>query len=937
MMSNTHYEQIVDVETEYKRIVSSHTDPSIITSLLIDRCHSIERDTGQLNESIGLCQYCVDHGIDGLNELLEQLNEYSYYVYQRARIHTIDDIPHIISFNELIDMTVMQQVDLYMSNVSSGTIVNDFVNVLQHMSQSKQIDTNDIALQYMHTQSVNNFTLLSYIIQHILTNEPPHIPIHIEHVDLLQLLYNILYIDDGVLAAITSVAALMYDSTQLQNTDQLILLQHTIDLAKLLYRYHVKFTLAQIRDVLHTNDTIKLNEFIISIPITAPELTDTEWIELFDELIELHSTVLQSDSTVLSVLIIQYMKASLMALQLKAFEYVVHKTITQPQPSITTQSITKSNIDDDNNWEWDDIDDAIGVNKSNNKSDVHALATSTLNTLTVEQIESTVINTVIELVNSATSINDNKLISAEQCLTLLPLSKLLAPDNATTHLSTSKLTDEYIFEQQLLQGLYILQAIGIDIIPQHVRQSKSTIEVIQSLLQQNNTLYKRRDALLELNSLWSNGSDEQQAALKLLLVQSAIRYDDIQYATNLLTDLLVIDRYIPAAQVCVQLAQSIDDIDAKKKLLGSALWAVESDQLNHVLNILNNNDMNSIPAKNTTSYSILQDVYSDIATSGTIANDPTDKLDDEFATVKLMLNNDNTADTDTNSTASMRYHAYMSLRDSNIDAIDILSYTDQQLKQYVQHAATNSNTSNPHVFNAKQSIARTELSSLQTQLKQYTPKLDTNQLQSDTSYQHTILKQLLSNNRSDLFDYVVNQYNIDSTTAASEQLRYYFFTDEYTAIIDTLNTYITTMLVSPSDTYTFVRNELYIHTDGTDLNRLKHIFVWFDSCYASMNNINNQLKKFTPISIYKQHAQLIDRLMVVNIQCNYKLLLCNSTSSNQWNNILTDTNAVVLARLAPRISELLTDELVPTTIIRTTTPTSSIRNSPMKPIVSRQN
>lgn len=1011
-------DDIIDVEQEYNKLINQYDtykndnttnndrNNVLLSDLIIDKIHSIERDTGILIDCIELCNYSLlqlqkqeqenqhydDTTIKNLNTINQQLDEYSYYIYNCANILTLNDIQQCVTFNEWYEYDLNHKFNLYMSTTTYNTIVNNVYNLIEWLVQYcniEQIQT--IVIDYVIEQSQCKFDMISCIILHILNQQDPVLQFDVDYNTIYKAIYNIKQHDNNILNAITNVITKLKTTTS--NNEQLQYIQQAIELAYILNRYNVIYDLSTLYDSFNNNNnsTTYIQQLIYNIPVSTSRqnksLTQTQWLDMIDVLIDLNNRYLSNDTIILQSLMLQYIKSMLLVSQFDTFEHAIRMLIkndnkTNDSSKKHNNNNIKTTTIDNDSWNWED---------SASDDDKQQQHTEQCNLLTPEQIEQSVIDAAIELINSSTSISDTSLVLAEQCLTLLPLAHLLS-NNDIIEYSSDTINQLSTNEKHFLQGLYILQAINIDIVPIQARKyNDNSIEFITQLLHEYSALYKQTDALIELNQLWSNtDDDEQNAKIKLLLAETAIQYNDYNYAKTLLMQLLDNERYVLAADVCVKLAQQIDNNNDKRDLLATSLWAIDTNQINDVLQQLNNCTVtDDTPTEPKKTYNSINDMLNDIYNINDDnvnkqANNNIFDISTELATLTLLSGQQNNYNDITITVAAeQQYNKYQSLLKQNKDIFDILNkdtFTVQpNLSQQNYNVIHNNNTNNKNATNTnsisnnkKQSDNVVNNSNIKQQQQQQqqsdntywhdmaewtddtvvknndiehdnnkiivnnnnsnndsitdTLQYDTNKLQHDELYQYSIVGHLLDSNQTRLLSELMQQYNIDTFIVLAEKLRIDFVDQQYTDNIDSMNATISDLITKPVQCYKFIYHRLYITVNGDDLQRIKLILQWCDLCYTIHIEQTTNRKSINTLSVYKQHIQLIDRLSNANVQCNYKRLLTNTTYQDELNTITNNANRIMLLRIQPRIQELLSDQLLTEQLTVTQSPAFTTAN-----------
>ncbi|XP_039307563.1 neuroblastoma-amplified sequence isoform X2 [Solenopsis invicta] len=534
------FNEIISVDLEDPSKILYEQDPSLsvyrntqLTSDLLQkwyktRAYEIEKNSSLVDNALQLIKIGKSHNINGLEDLLLELETLDDLVYT---VH-LEDMP----LDKLEKLSNMEKIKLLMSTSNKVNFVENIKNLLLPFIKRRH--------QYLGGD-LQKCLLSDYLIS--LSKDDLTFPVKFfDYLKQTQDMEIIELIDDVATLALDCIYACddldMYEKAKDildsisedydgKRTNAICnLLEESegeLDCVKLLSKYGVKTTLNFIRKNRNDPDIAKslLTQMARSLNKSLIPPDEREWAQLLNDLLDIHGLIF-----------------SCIAVE-TCFEICVSARLLS-RIKCTIRNCT-----------------TLIETKRNEKS---------LLKVSYEKAVNLILEASKEYFNGSRTLTDPHMELAKTCL------DLIEDDN-------TKIKEEY----DLIKSLQILNEFNVDILPLQVRLTVDKLTLIEYCLNNQRDAYKNRQKLLTLAiylRIEGNNSRLREGKILELIAKKALETEDYNTCATICIQLAE-NNYLPAWEICLNLGccDNYQDLKIRQKCLWFAINNGPNDILGNAL------------------------------------------------------------------------------------------------------------------------------------------------------------------------------------------------------------------------------------------------------------------------------------------------------------------------------------------------------------------
>ncbi|KAK1127326.1 hypothetical protein K0M31_003870 [Melipona bicolor] len=536
----TEFNEIINLEIDDKSQLLYEYDPSLtmykntlFTSELLQkwyesRAYQIERNSCMIDNALQLIKIAKLHNINGLDNLLldlETLDDLVYKVY-------IEDL----SLDQLQKLSNLEKIKLLMSMTNEKNFVEDIKNFLlpfikrRHQYLGGELQKH-LFSDYLISISKEDLKLPVKLFQYLKQSHDNEILQMIENISTLALDCIYACNDPNMYEKATCIVDSIAKDRNIRRSGAINTLLEELDkeleCTKILNKYGVKTTLNALRKNKSNPDAAKqlLIQMARSLNKRMPPPDEKQWAELLNEMLEIHGLIFTSVDIEI------------------CFEICVSARLV---------SGVKSNIQNCA---------ALIETRENEQS---------LLKVSYEKTVNLILDASKEYFNSSKSLTDSNMELARACL------HLIVDHNV-------QIKEEY----DLINSLQILNEFDIDILPLQVRLMQDRLQLIKDCLNKREDAYKSRQRLLTLAyylRIERNSSKMLEGKVLELIAKKALEVKDFTVCAETCQQLMK-NNYIPAWTVALELGfcEDYEDLKTRQKCLWFAINNGPSDILSKAL------------------------------------------------------------------------------------------------------------------------------------------------------------------------------------------------------------------------------------------------------------------------------------------------------------------------------------------------------------------
>ncbi|XP_025077701.1 neuroblastoma-amplified sequence-like [Pomacea canaliculata] len=490
------------------------------------RACQMEEKSRLVDNALELIKLAIQHGFDGLGELLDDLITMETLVYECG-------VGEWLSIRELREMSEYTRIELMMEKspleMYAKNIRRWVVPVLERCEQRERGAYRRLLREFLLTRSRTDLVIPLQIFQTSKTGvanpviKSPH--------DLMEFALDVIYTterDDQLEVAVEIFKCLPQKGLQLEMGDvgqlekDVDRLERHLRAAKILQDHEIQKTVAYIK--MSENDVEEANSLIVKMTRLAgrksPPLREVQWYKL-------HSDIM-------------------------ALQDIVYRCLS---PSLCHQIFVESLLCSGSN---ENIKLAGELMERRKHTGYPLGGNGQIQRLDYDTAVSLVLTAAKEYFNSSANLTHSCMDLARSCLNLI--------------LDSPPPIQE---EMDLITSLAILDDFSVSILPLQVRMCKNRLDLVHKAVASKPSNYKQSQKLLRLAHLLrveARDSAECDSKVLMLLTQAALAAGDTTFAYQCCQQLMTAN-YPPAWTVCVDLAEqeSFKDVQAKISLLSFAV------------------------------------------------------------------------------------------------------------------------------------------------------------------------------------------------------------------------------------------------------------------------------------------------------------------------------------------------------------------------------
>ncbi|XP_076667874.1 NBAS subunit of NRZ tethering complex isoform X2 [Andrena cerasifolii] len=503
--------------------------PELLQKWYESRAYQIEENSCMVDNALQLIKIAKSHNIDGLENLLldlETLNDLIYKVY-------LEDL----SLDQLQKLTNLEKIKLLMSETTEKSFVDDIKNfVLPFIKRRHQYLGGELQRHlfsdYLVCSSKGDLKLSVKLFEYLRQSRDIEILRMIE--DIATLALDCIYAcndPDMYEKATCIIDAIAKDRdgrrTSGGGCSLLEELDRELECTKILNKYEVKTTLNALRK--NKSDPEAAKQLLIQMARSLNKINlppdERHWAQLLNDMLEIHGLIF-----------------SCVDIEI-CFEICVSARLV---------SGVKSNIQNCA---------ALIETKKNEQS---------LLKVSYEKAVNLILEASKEYFNSSKSVTDSNMELARACL------HLIVDDNP-------QIKEEY----DLINSLQILNEFNINILPLQVRLMQDRLKFIEDCLNKREDAHKNRQRLLTLATylrIEMNNSRAREGKVLELIAKKALQVKDFSICAATCQQLMQ-NNYVPAWTVAFDLGycENYDDLKTRQKCLWFAINNGPSDILSKAL------------------------------------------------------------------------------------------------------------------------------------------------------------------------------------------------------------------------------------------------------------------------------------------------------------------------------------------------------------------
>ncbi|ESP01249.1 hypothetical protein LOTGIDRAFT_212786 [Lottia gigantea] len=496
------------------------------------RACEIERLSRQVDNSVELVKIGVKHGIQDLEDLLDDMFTMEMLVYECNISDNLsfDKIQNMSDYDKLKLIFSKSSVEMYTKNVRRWV-----VPYLKQCERHRAGSYSQLLKQYIIEEAVNDLSLIVKIFQTSLPHESfPVIPTQVELMSwALESIYSCQR-DDQLQEALDIFQCLPAKTTNDSSPEikklhkEIDKLERQLRVVKLLKNHGIKKPVCFIKQTQDDYEEAKslITKLTRLSSNQVPYLKGSEWMRLYDDIIEIQDKV--------------------------------YRCLPQSEcQEIFVESLLCSSRLDNIKLAGELIEQYNDDNRTTNR-------------VQYKQAIQLTLSAAREYFNSSTNLMDSCMELARSCLSLITDTPAIIQQ-----------------ELDLIASLALLDDFGVGVLPLQVRLHSDRLTLVKEAANTRPNAYKQSEKLLKLGHLLRvdcEDKNDRDGKILLIIANAAIKNKDFTVAYELCQRLLLLN-YGPGWTALVDLAEvkEFTNINAKIELLSYAVAYCTPDMIERIL------------------------------------------------------------------------------------------------------------------------------------------------------------------------------------------------------------------------------------------------------------------------------------------------------------------------------------------------------------------